>query len=227
MQDEVLVGVHRVRAGRVADDPVAHLRRSWALGNDYSCRGHSSGETMSRTIASGLVALAISGVGVIALAAPASAACTVNYSGARCIGAQDSQSTQTPAPGGSITLDFTGLKPGSSLTLTLDTGQGFGTFTVNANGEVVATIQVPCNLSGPHTLTAHATNADGSAVTFTNSFTATACSSAGAGAGSSGSGSNLPFTGASTAAEGAVGLGLLAAGTFAVVVGRRRRTAVR
>lgn len=180
---------------------------------------------MSRTITSGLAALAISGLGVVALAAPASAACTVTYSGARCIGAMDTQSTQTPRAGGSLTIDYSGLAPGSALTLTLDTGQGLGTFTVDANGLENATFTVPRDLSGPHTVTAKGTKADGSAVTFTTSFTVIAdSSSGGAGSGSSG---NLPFTGADTAAEGAAGLGLLAVGTLAVVVGRRRRTSVK
>jgi len=92
---------------------------------------------------------------------------------------------------------------------------------------VNATGKLPCSLSGPHTLTATGTSTEGNPITFTTNFTATACSAAagsGSGAGSS-SGSDLPFTGANTAAEGAAGLGLLAAGTFAVVVGRRRRTA--
>ncbi len=72
---------------------------------------------------------------------------------------------------------------------------------------------------------AKGTKGDGSAVTFTTSFTATACSnSGGAGSGSSG---NLPFTGANTAAEGAAGLGLLGVGALAVVAGRRRRTSVK
>ncbi len=66
----------------------------------------------------------------------------------------DTQSTQTPPAGGSLTIDYSGLQPGSALTLTLDTGQGFGTFTVDANGMVSATFTVPCDLSGPHTVTA-------------------------------------------------------------------------
>jgi len=107
---------------------------------------------MSRTIASGLAVLALTGMGVVTVAAPASATeqpCPVTGSGGHyppglCMSSSVTQSTQTPTA---------------------------------ANG-----------------------------------------------AGSSSS-SNLPFTGAATAAEGAAGLGLLAAGTLAVVLGRRRRTA--
>jgi len=186
---------------------------------------------MSRTIASGLAVLALTGMGVVTVAAPASAAkppCRVNRGGhyppGLCKGSSVTQSTQTPFAGGSITFSFTDVAPGSKLTLTLDNGQSFGAFTANANGVVNATVKLPCSLSGPHTLTATGTSTEGNPITFTTDFTATACSAAAGSGAASSSGSNLPFTGANTAAEGAAGLGLLAAGTFAVVLGRRRRT---
>ena len=180
---------------------------------------------MSRTIASGLTALALGGLGVIALAAPANAACSSSYSGGgSCIGSGDTQSTQTPFTGGSFTLDFTGLAPGSSVRLVLDNGQSFGSFTANSSGEAVATITIPCGLSGHHTITSTGTSTSGAALTFTNDFTVAGTGAACTGAASASSGGGLPFTGANTAAEGAAGLGLLAVGTVAVVVGRRRRT---
>ena len=180
---------------------------------------------MSRTIASGLAVLALTGMSVVTVAAPASAAkppCRVNpgghYPPGLCKGSSVTQSTQTPAAGGSITFSFTDVAPGSKLTLTLENGETLGAFTANVNGAVNATVKLACSLSGPHTLTATGKSAEGNPITFTTGFTATACSAAGAG--SSGS---LPFTGANTAAEGAAGFGLLAAGTLAVVFGRRRR----
>jgi len=181
---------------------------------------------MSRIIASGLTALALGGLGV-AFASPASAACTVNYGGGgSCVGSGSTQNTQTPFTGGSLTLDFTGLTPGSSVQLVLDNGQGFGSFTANSSGEAVATVTIPCGLTGHHTFTGKGTSTNGTPLTFTNDFTVAgvgaACTSGSGGSG----GGRLPFTGADTAAEGAAGLGLLAAGTLAVVVGRRRRTTV-
>jgi hypothetical protein len=184
---------------------------------------------MSRIIASGLTALALGGLGV-AFASPASAACTVNYGGGgSCVGSGSTQSTQTPFTGGGLTLDFTGLAPGSSVQLVLDNGQGFGSFTANSSGDAVATVTIPCGLTGQHTFTGKGTSTKGTPLNFTNDFTVAgvgaACTSGAGGSGGSGGG-NLPFTGADTAAEGAAGLGLLAAGTLAVVVGRRRRTTV-
>jgi len=183
---------------------------------------------MSRTIASGLAALALTGCGAVALSAPANAAsCSANggssYPPGNCPSAHVTESTQSPATGGSLTLDFTGLAPGSSLSLTLDTGQGFGTFSANSSGEVIVTITIPSGLQGTHTLTATGTNASGAAVSLKSAFTVRSASSASS---SSGAGV-LPFTGSAIASESAAGLGLLAAGTVAVVIGRRRRTVSR
>lgn len=187
---------------------------------------------MYRKTATGLAALAMAGLGTVVVAAPASAAkppCRVNggghYPPGLCKNASVRQSTQDPRGGGSVTFTYTGLKPGSVLTVPASNGFGAASVTVDANGNATLALTVPCSFRGNHTVLANGTSTDGNPIQFSSTIhvtsAGTSCTSTGSG--SAGGGGGLPFTGANTAAEGAAGLGLLVVGGAAVVAGRRRR----
>lgn len=182
---------------------------------------------MSRT-ASGLTALAMTGLAVMVLAAPADAAkppCQINNGGhyppGRCKGASVTSSSQTPTAGQALTLKYAGLKPASALKVEIHSAVvGLGTYTAAPAGSVTASVRIPSSFSGVHEIVATGTAVDGSPITFMTSITVASAQNAGSVAGG-----GLPFTGDNAVAEGAAGLGLVAVGAASVIVARRRRHA--
>ena len=176
---------------------------------------------MFRTAASGLSAAALAGLSVVVLAGPASAAqppCHVNRGGhyppGLCRNASVTSNTQTPRAGGTITLSYTGLRPGTTVNITLDSnGVSLGSFTVGAGGNLSVSVRIPSGYAGAHTIIATGTSTSGSAIDFSLPITIRSAQQTG----------GLPFTGSNTAVEGAAGIGLVAAGAAVVVLGRRRR----
>ena len=178
---------------------------------------------MSRTATRLFAAIAIAGLTTLAsapaLAAPPPPGCKPEhgkpaYPPGQCKKAAITDSTATP--GQSLTA-YSGegqFDPGSSANAELrSTPKSLGTVTVDSAGAASVTFTVPTDLStGAHS------------VVFTGPFFGVNRSVAvnfqvvGAGAG-------LPLTGFEMGAAALLGVGLLGAGTIAVVSGRRRRLA--
>lgn len=124
-------------------------------------------------------------------------------------------STNSVTPPAVVQADFEGVAPNSSGTSKLFSDPIFlGTWTANSLGAVHTSVTIPANAPvGQHTLAFTGTDPSGAAVTFTAPLTI------------NGSGSGLPLTGTQIGAASILGVGLLGAGTVAVIAGRRRRVA--
>lgn len=169
---------------------------------------------MARKLASGGAALAMIAVVIIGMASSASAVGCGDYPPpATCLPAKTSTNSVTPpAP---VEVDLAGLAPNSDGISRLFSNAIFlGTWTANSAGAAHFSVTIPASApAGQHTLAFTGTDPAGNAITFTAPLTI------------NGSGSGLPLTGAQIGAASVLGLGLLGAGTVAVIAGRRRRTA--
>jgi LPXTG-motif cell wall-anchored protein len=110
-------------------------------------------------------------------------------------------------PGAKVVRVISGFQPFEEVTLTMHSEPVvLGTFTADANGVVTAEFTLPANVAaGEHTLVY-----EGAVTYFQESFTVTAA------------GPKLAHTGADVTVPLTVGLGLVLAGTGALVVSRRR-----
>ncbi len=135
-----------------------------------------------------------------------------------------SVSNTCPSVGAAITVVGTDFVPGSNVTLTLRT-QTFplGSVTADASGGFTASVTLPSEVTGSHTIVA------AGAATTTNSNTATAgitiaCSGVGGtGGGGGGGGGGLATTGIAVIGIGSLGLVLLLGGGLMLLAGKRRR----
>jgi LPXTG-motif cell wall-anchored protein len=111
--------------------------------------------------------------------------------------------------GGSLTVDSSGWKASSSVTITLHSDPVvLGTVNSDASGAVHSTVTVPAGTApGAHTIVATGSDAGGTPQEVSTNVTVTAASSGGGGG-------SLPRTGAAVGALALVGLGLFGGGAL-------------
>lgn len=196
--------------------------------------------SLSRTGA-GVAAIALSGLAVLGVQAPAFAApgdCPVgqHYSPkSGCVDNGASVDHRNFNPGGKGTVSGTGFKPGSSAQLWLHSDPVLlGTYTATGSGAVTADFSMPVDVPpGDHHLELLGVDAQGRplsvsvpifisgrATTAATSYTSPTTSSTSAGS------SQLPRTGTEVGIVAVAGLALVGAGVGAVYAGRRRRVLV-
>ncbi len=159
-----------------------------------------------------LLALATLAFAGSALAAPAALAAYTPSSG------QGTVSSTTTTQGGTVQFSGDGFQPGGTVSVTVN-GTSVGSATAGANGTFV--LGVKLTACGTNTLTGTGTDPNGGARSVSSVVTVTCAAAAVPQKGA------LPFTGTNFALPGlALGLGLVLLGTFAVTLGRRRRSTV-
>ncbi|GAC1441312.1 MAG: hypothetical protein NVSMB55_08720 [Mycobacteriales bacterium] len=174
--------------------------------------------SVSRT-ASGVAALALSGLGVFGLPSAALAAAP---------GCPAAYPPPAPAPAGGTEVKATGFAPCSVVHTAVDAGTAsLGNLQADANGVVDAFVSLAGLSAGLHHITLSGVAASGAARKATVAVTVPAAA-APAPPAATGNGSNtglsLPRTGAEIAGISTVGLVLVGGGGIAVYSGRRRRT---
>ena len=196
-----------------------------------------------RTGAAG-AALALSGLAVFGLQAPAAAdhVCpnpAGHYPPGQCEVGRDNAggvSDNTPEPGKKASVQSRGHKPGSPATIHAEsTPILLGNFIADSAGVVNASVTIPASLSvGRHTIVVAGIAPSGTplvnrfpiTITAANAAAARAAAGgAGAGGGVSVGGVQLPRTGGEIVLVTAAGAALVGLGGAAVYAGRRRRTA--
>ena len=185
----------------------------------------------------GLAALALSGLAVLGLQSPASAAAGDCPTGqhynpsAGCVANGASVNHRNFLPGGKGRVFFSGLMPGTQADLFVESTPRFlASYTVSSAGRVDAQITLPADLpAGEHHLVLHGTGENGKAytasipITVRGTVVATVNGSSVATASTSSPTGGLPYTGGEIALVAAAGLALVGTGSGAVVAGRRRR----
>ncbi len=122
--------------------------------------------------------------------------------------------TTTPAPGGSLTISGAGLGSNLPGTITLHTTVvTLGTFTTDSSGGFTATVTIPSDVSGTHTLVA-ATSVASISITL---------DIGGAAAPNGTTKPGTAFTGAAVIGVGFLGAALLVGGGILLFAGRRRK----
>jgi len=188
----------------------------------------------------GLAALALSGLAVLGLQAPASAAVGDCPTGSHynpsvgCTANGASVDHRNFTPGGKGRLRAEGLRAGSRAALSVEsTPRLLGNHTANGAGVVNAQFTLPSDLpAGEHHLVLRGTGENGAAIAFsvpitvqggvvTESVAAAPISTV-----TTVSGSSLPYTGGEVGLIAVAGVALVAAGSGVVVAGRRRRVLV-
>ena len=176
-------------------------------------------------VAAGTAALALSGLGVFGLQAPASAQSTAVAAPkpANCPAKYPPKPKPKP---GKEHVHGKGYKHCSDVDVDVHSQTTFlGTLSADALGVVDGSVSLPSNLSpGAHTITLTGVSETGARVVTTIPVTvAGAAPGSNAGSGN-GSGIGLPRTGTEIAGISGIGLVLVGAGGMAVYSGRRRRT---
>jgi titin len=130
----------------------------------------------------------------------------------------------TPAPGQTVTLKFTGFKPGSTVVINIFSDPVLlGTFTADANGTVEVPVLIPAGMEvGSHTIVATGVDAQGNPASM--SIPVTVTSNAPTAADPNGGGGFLPRTGGDVAALVTVGGVLVVIGGASALAARRRLT---
>jgi len=123
--------------------------------------------------------------------------------------------TTTPVAGGSLTVGGTGLGSNLPGTITLHSAVvTLGSFTTDSSGSFTATVTIPSDVSGTHTLVA-ATSVASTSITLNIGGTAPPN-----GGGKPG---GIAFTGAAVIGVGFLGVALLVGGGILLFAGRRRK----
>jgi len=158
--------------------------------------------------------IALGGLAVLAMAAPAAAQ---QYPPA--VNSLTCSDT-TPTPGQTITIEGRTFAPGSTATVTLDS-VALGSATANADGVIALQATIPADTSlGAHTFVATGPAPNGQMLTLSLVCRVVPAESAGT------TGGPLPNTGSnSTLPLVQIGLGLLALGGVIYAVASRRRKA--
>jgi LPXTG-motif cell wall-anchored protein len=202
--------------------------------------------SLPRTAAAG-AALALSGLAVFGLQAPASAAPTPKPTKSNCpnpagayppgqcgtsgqgsTGSKGSVGDDTPQPGTTTHVHGEGFKGSSDVDVEAHSAVfSLGTFRTSAAGVLDADVTIPLGLPvGPHSIVLVGIAPDGTSrvVSIPISITAAAAAAARAAQDSGGTGVlQLPTTGAEIASVAVAGLVLVGVGSAAVISGRRRR----
>ncbi|MBW3557592.1 MAG: LPXTG cell wall anchor domain-containing protein [Actinobacteria bacterium] len=129
------------------------------------------------------------------------------------------------ARGDAVVAAGSGYRPGSRVEVTLNSDPiSLGSATTDGAGAFEHRFTVPASASlGSHTVTASGVDSNGAARVLSAGLEVTAASGAAAAPAGARDSSTLPRTGLATAGMAAVGAGLVALGTFAVMGARRRR----
>jgi hypothetical protein len=178
---------------------------------------------MSPNTARGLAAVAIGGFATLGLASPVQAAtgpCPPGTypPGATCTtGSGATTSAQTVRPGDPLTLTVRGYAKSARILVQLhSTAVTLGSMTANTQGVATGTFTIPSSTApGTYTVTASGRGADGSTRVVAVPITIVAPTA--------GAGDTLSFTGFEMGAAALLGVGLIGAGTVAVVTGRKRK----
>jgi len=176
---------------------------------------------MSRTLARGLTALCIAGLGTFGLTGTAMAVdCGAYPTASTCLPTTTDKSTV--GDGGQVSGTFL-AEPNSTGPEYLQLTRGgprilLGYYQANAQGVVNWTVTIPEGTApGDYNLLFPATLGSGASVTYIAEITVINDEAGG------GAGGGLPLTGAEIGAASLLGAGLLGAGTIAVIATRRRK----
>ena len=202
--------------------------------------------SLSSRMGAGVAVAALSGLAILGVQSPASAApgdCPAgqHYApGSGCVADDIAVDHPNFYPGGAGHISGAGFRARSSVAFSADS-VSIATLTATAAGTVDHDFTMPDLSAGPHSLVLSGVRPDGSPLTLSVPVTVLARSGTGGNGGGNGggtggtsggtsggtttSGSSLPRTGLDVALVGVAGVALVGAGAGSVVLGRRRRIA--